>query len=149
MKTANWTMAVAAGAMLAVGLMAGAAEAQRPGRPVAPPAGGPSVSYDGGRTWIQNPRTDAFGPVIRRVPRDNRTFISDGETTITTPRPRPARPAPPAPLVAGPNRCDFYQCGGNVVAVPKGGAAPAGGRYLGDGVIRGGAVGAGNVVRGR
>jgi hypothetical protein len=150
MKTATWFTTVVAAIGVATGVMAGDAEAQRR-RPVEPPADRPTVSYDGGRTWV-TPRTDVFGPPIRRYrpPDADRVFISDGETTITAPRPRRPRPAPVAPVPAGPQRCDFYQCGDRVVAVPKGSAAPAGGVPIGDGVISGGAVEPGTgVVRER
>jgi hypothetical protein len=81
MKTTHAILGAVAAALVAMGLSVGAAEAQRPGMP---PAGRPSVSYDGGRTWVTPGDSGAFGPRIRNYnpPRDNTPSISDGEVTL-------------------------------------------------------------------
>lgn len=76
------------------------------------PAGGPyTISRDGGRTWAPY--------VIRPVP-----------------RPVELRPVPKAPGQV----CDFYQCGGRIIAVPTTTPGPANGRLVGTGTIHGNKV---------
>jgi len=99
-----------------VGLMATSASAQviaeGNGVIIRGPAGGPyTISRDGGRTWAPY--------VIRRQP-----------------KPVKLVPVPKAPGQV----CDFYQCGGRIIAVPAGTRAPERGQHVGSGTIDGNRV---------
>ena len=86
--------------------------AQGNGVTIKGPAGGPyTISRDGGRTWAPY--------VIRPVP----------------------KPVELRPVLKAPGQvCDFYQCGGRIIAVPANTQGPANGRLVGTGTINGNKV---------
>lgn len=79
--------------------------------------------------------------VIIRAPKAGPTTISRDGGTTWKPYKVPPRPPKLVPVPRAPKQtCDFYQCGGKIIAVPSKTQAPQGGVMLGTGVIDGRAV---------
>jgi hypothetical protein len=76
--------------------------------------------------------------VIIKAPRGGQTTISRDRGTTWTPYKVPPRPPKLQPVPQAPHqKCDFYQCSGNIVAVPAGTPGPKPGLNVGSGTIDG------------
>lgn len=76
--------------------------------------------------------------VIIKAPKVGPTTISRDGGTTWAPYKVPPRPPKLQPVPQAPNqKCDLYQCGGKILAVPAGTPAPAPGLKLGTGTIDG------------